>query len=163
MELVLFPDHRLRTRCKPVKQITAELRQTLDDMMQKMEEWGGIGLAAPQCGVMLQMFVMHIPGHGRYAFVNPSITDLGEGLSTMDEGCLSLPGASIEVTRPSSVRLEAIGYDGEKVDLRLIGMESVCAQHENDHLSGTLIIDKTDSMHRRMAAMDVWNAGHPRH
>lgn len=160
MDLQLYPSSVLRGSCKTVESITPEIQKSLDEMMDKMDAWGGVGLAAPQCGLSLRMFVMHIPGHGRRAFVNPELEDLQEGLYSMEEGCLSLPGALIEVTRPSSVRLRALDHHGVSVDLCCRGLVSVCAQHENDHLDGVLILDKADSINRRAALQSVWDSVH---
>jgi peptide deformylase len=163
MGLLLYPDRLLRLRSEPVEVVTRDIQDFLDTMMDKMDEWGGIGLAAPQCGVNLRIFVMHLPGHKRLAFVNPKIEDLGEGISTMNEGCLSLPGALLEISRPSTIRLRALDYDGLPVDISCRGLASVCAQHENDHLDGILILDRVDPTERRLALQNVWDAEHPHH
>jgi len=163
MNLLLYPDRLLRIKAEPVVTVDSGIKSFLDGMMDKIDECGGLGLAAPQCGVGLRMFVMHIPGHDRLAFINPIIEDLEEGISTMSEGCLSLPGALIEVSRPSSVRLCALDYNGSPVDICCRGIASVCAQHENDHLDGVLILDKADPTERRIAWQSVWDAGHPAH
>ena len=161
MDLLLYPDVRLRNRCKPVEVFTPEVRKSIDDMMDKMDEWGGIGLAATQCGLALRMFVMHLPGQGRKAFVNPTFEDLHEGISSTEEACLSLPGASIELARPSSVLLRALDYRGSKVEVECRGLASVCVQHETDHLDGILILDRAGPIDRRLALLKVWNAEHP--
>ena len=163
MNLLLYPDRLLRVRSHNVEVVDSAIRSYLDSMMYKMDECGGIGLAAPQCGLGLRMFVMHIPGHERLAFVNPKLEDLGEGVSTMSEGCLSLPGASVEISRPSSVRIRALDYNGLLVDIRCTGLASICVQHENDHLDGVLILDKADPTDRRLALQKVWEAEHPSH
>ncbi len=129
--------------------------------MDRMDEWGGIGLAAPQCGIALRMFVMHLPGQGRKAFVNPIVEDMGEGTARLEEGCLSLPGATIEVSRPASVLVRALDYRGSKVEMVCNGLASACVQHETDHLDGVLILDRAGPIDRRLALLKVWNAEHP--
>ena len=81
----------------------------------------------------------------------------------MEEGCLSLPGAIVEVTRSSSIRLRATDHHGVSVDVCYRGLASICVQHENDHLDGVLILDKADSFGRRLALQNVWDAVHPHH
>jgi peptide deformylase len=161
MSLLLYPDVRLRTKCKPVEVFTPEIQQSIDEMMDHMDEWGGIGLAAPQCGIALRMFVMHLPGHGRKAFVNPIVEDLRGGTISMEEGCLSLPGATLEIVRPASVIIRALDYRGSKIEVVCHGLASACVQHETDHLDGVLILDRAGPIDRRLALLKVWNAEHP--
>lgn len=163
MTLLLYPDRLLRSRSSLVESITPNIRSCLEEMMDRMDEWGGIGLAAPQCGLALRMFVTHLPGQGRMAFVNPKLEDLEEGTSSMTEGCLSLPGAGVDVKRPSAVRLIALDHRGATVDTCYRGLASACVQHENDHLDGVLILDHADPTERRLALQNVWDAEHPRH
>jgi peptide deformylase len=163
MNLLLYPDRLLRVRSSFVESVTPAVRTYLDEMMDRMDEWGGVGLAAPQCGLLMRMFVTHLPGQGRMAFINPRIEDLQEGIETMTEGCLSLPGAVVEVSRPSAVRVQALDYQGKPVEIYCRGLSSACVQHEADHLDGILILDKAESTERRVALQNIWDAEHPRH
>ena len=163
MNILLYPDNWLRTKAKSVESITPWIQTVISEMMDKMDECGGLGLAATQCGIGLRIFVTHIPGQERMVFVNPELEDLKEGIATMTEGCLSLPDALVEVSRPSSVRLRALDFRGCPVDIFCRGIMSACVQHENDHLDGILILDKTDPVEKRLALQNVWAAEHPRH
>jgi peptide deformylase len=161
MELLTYPNKTLRSPCQLVESVTPQIRADLSLMMEKMDAWDGIGLAAPQCGISLRMFVMHLPGEGRYAFINPEIEILNDDTSSMEEGCLSLPGALILVTRPATVKIKALNYNGKVVNHIYTGIASACVQHETDHLSGILIIDKVESYSRRRALQNVWDHEHP--
>lgn len=119
----------------------AKLRNTLREMSMKMNEWGGIGLAAPQCGLNLRMFVAKVPGRGVWSFVNPHLKILDATPLVYEEGCLSLPDERILVTRPSTVKVKAFSELGKPFELVCTGLLSVCIQHEYDHLDGVLMTD----------------------
>jgi peptide deformylase len=161
MNLLLYPDRYLRSKSRSIETVTPDIKNLLSLMMDNMDKWGGIGLAAPQCGIGLRAFVTHIPGQGRHAFVNPILEDLREGVASMAEGCLSLPGAEIEISRPVSVKLIALSYNGLPIEMNCRGLMSVCVQHETDHLDGILILDRADAMNRRRAIQKIWDAEHP--
>jgi peptide deformylase len=86
-----------------------------------------------------------------------------EGVSTINEGCLSLPGATLEISRPSAVKLRALDYYGAPFEIVCRGLSSACVQHETDHLDGVLIFDRADPTERRRAIQNVWDAEHPSH
>lgn len=145
MELILFPNDTLRIKCKTVTAFDAKLRNTLREMTTKMNEWGGIGLAAPQCGINTRMFVAKVPGHGVWSFVNPQLKILDATPSIYDEGCLSLPGEKSSVTRPSVVKVRAFNGFGKPFNLVCTDLLSVCVQHEYDHLDGILMTDRAQA------------------
>lgn len=141
LELVLYPDDRLKQKCQPVRVFDAKLRNTIREMVSSMKQWGGIGLAAPQCGILQRMFVASVPGRGTLAFINPQLKVLDWTPSTYDEGCLSIPDARISVARPAIVKVKAYNELGKPFDLTCTGLLSVCVQHEYDHLDGVLMMD----------------------
>ena len=140
-EIVQYGDDILRKKCRDVPEITDKIKALLDDMVETMRfESRGIGLAAPQVGILKNIFVVDI-GDGLLEFINPEIiSTAGEVFSS--EGCLSLPGKSGVVRRPEEIIVEALDRDGEKFTLRAGGMLAICVSHELDHLQGVLFTDK---------------------
>jgi peptide deformylase len=135
----------LHAPASPVHEITADVRQLIDDMIQTMYAAPGIGLAAPQVGVPLRLFVCDI-SVGRNAgdlmvFVNPDFAER-EGMQLEDEGCLSAPGFNATVARPSRAVLKGLDRDGNEQTVEASGLLARCFQHEMDHLDGTLFIDR---------------------
>ena len=158
LQLILYPDPRLRKVSTEVKDITPELLKKCLDMFPVMYEAKGIGLAAPQVGWNVRLFLMNVTGEpeDEYVLVNPVILER-TGTHMMEEGCLSLPDIRGKFTRPAKLKVKAItttgkalreaGDDFTKVPLSEMEMEteglvSRCIQHELDHLDGILIIDK---------------------
>ena len=118
----------------------------LDDMVETMREAGGVGLAAPQIGMMRRMFVAE-PQEGEvYCFVNPEIVEM-EGSQTGDEGCLSVPGYQGTVERPERIRIKGLDRDGNPQEFDFEGWEAIVMCHEFDHLEGILYIDKSDHIY----------------
>lgn len=142
MKLVLFPNDILKAKCKPMTAFNTKLRNILREMSMKMNEWGGIGLAAPQCGLEARMFVAKVPGRGIWSFVNPVLKVLDATPSSYEEGCLSLPGERVSVIRPSVVKVKAFNESGKPFELICTDLLSVCIQHEYDHLDGLLMTDR---------------------
>lgn len=157
MDLVLFPDSRLRQKCEPVAEVTDSVRQTLSTMSKRMIEWNGIGLAAPQCGIMKRMFVAAVSGRA-CAFVNPKVEDLHEGTAAMSEGCLSMPGLAVELERPASVLVRAQDERGKNFEMKCRGILARCVQHEVDHLDGILMVDHLEQLPHRFAMQALWDA-----
>lgn len=130
------------------------IQMLIDDMIDTMHEYEGVGLAAPQVHVSLQIAVIEIAPNPRYpqqtteeagpitVFINPVITALTEEKMEVWEGCLSVRGMRGAVQRPSKIRLQALGRKGEKIDKVYEGFSAIAIQHETDHLFGTLYIDK---------------------
>lgn len=144
--IVVEGDPILRKRCREVEQVDDRIRMILDDMVETMREAGGVGLAAPQIGMMRRMFVAE-PQEGEvYCFVNPEIVEM-EGSQTGDEGCLSVPGYQGTVERPQRIRIKGLDRDGNPQEFDFEGWEAIVMCHEFDHLEGILYIDKSDHIY----------------
>ncbi|MDR5652831.1 peptide deformylase [Ruixingdingia sedimenti] len=156
LQILTYPDPRLRRPCLPVGAVDAAVRQLAADMLETMYAAPGRGLAAPQVGVMLRLFVMDPdwrtgPPAPRIC-IDPEILDPSDATATCEEGCLSIPGVPAPVTRPAEVTLCWTGLDGIRRSERLAGIAATCAQHELDHLDGRLCIDLMDRAARAAAA-----------
>ena len=132
-------DPILRKTSKEVKEVTPKIRELIDDMLETMYEANGVGLAAPQVGVLKRIVVIDV-GEGPLVMVNPQVVKTS-GSQTGDEGCLSVPGKAGTVTRPDEVTVRFMGEDGEWYELegRELLASAIC--HECDHLDGKLYID----------------------
>lgn len=153
LDIVLAPDPRLTTVCEPVAAIDAALGKLLDDMLDTMYDAPGIGLAAPQVGVLQRFFVIDVAGEDErrpMALINPEITELSATRSVYEEGCLSLPKQFGDVERAEEVVLRYQDRDGETRTLEADGMLARCIQHEVDHLDGILFVDHLSALKRRM-------------
>ena len=140
-KVVVRGDEILSKRCREVSEITDRIRETLDDMVDTMREELGVGLAAPQVGVMRRMFVAE-PEPGRvYYMINPEIY-FEEGSEEEYEGCLSVPGLIGIVERPQKIKIRALDRDGVEQDYEFEGFDARVMCHENDHLNGVLYTDK---------------------
>jgi peptide deformylase len=143
--------HWKREMCREVEAIDDDVRALVDDLLETMYAEDGIGLAAPQIGVPLRVFVYDVrddeldPG----VLVNPRIVE-ATGKQKEVEGCLSIPGLDEVVERSGQVVVEGLDRDGEPVRIEATGLLSRCLQHENDHLDGVLFIDRVSPLKRRM-------------
>jgi peptide deformylase len=151
LEILEFPDPRLRTKAKPVAQVTEAIRALIDDMLETMYAAPGIGLAATQVNVHLRLLVMDISEDKSQpqVFINPRISVLDPELGEYDEGCLSVPGYYETVSRPQRVAVSALGRDGESFTAELEGLAAICLQHEIDHLNGKLFVDYLSPLKRQ--------------
>lgn len=153
-QLVIHPDPRLKKVCDPVTEVDADLRKLADDMFETMYDAPGIGLAAPQVGVLTRMFVADCHREEQpkepIAFINPEITWVSEELNTYEEGCLSIPDFYENVTRPARVRMAWTDLDGARQEREFDELWATCVQHELDHLNGKLFIDYISSLKRTM-------------
>ena len=151
LDILLYPDPRLRKQAKPVKQVTDDIRQLIDDMAETMYAAPGIGLAATQVNVHQRILVIDISEERNdlRVFINP-IIDSGQGETETEEGCLSLPGIRAPVIRLESITLSAKDRLGEDFTLVTDGLLAICIQHEIDHLDGKLFIDYLKPMKRQM-------------
>lgn len=129
----------LRKHCKEVKEITPKILELLDDMAETLYDANGVGLAAPQVGILKRIVIIDI-GEGLYEMINPVILEKS-GEQTGNEGCLSIPGKMGEVTRPNYVKAEATGRDGERYVVEGEGLMARAICHELDHLDGILYSD----------------------
>jgi len=151
MTILEFPDPRLRKVAEPVEQVTDELREILDNMVETMYDAEGIGLAATQVNVHKRMLVIDISEdrNNPMIFINPEITVLDPELLGHEEGCLSVPGYYEEVNRPRRVKINAIDRDGQPFEMEAEGILAVCIQHELDHLNGKLFVDYISVLKRQ--------------
>jgi peptide deformylase len=136
-----YGDPILRLLAAPVAAVTPEIKTLIADMAETMWHQVGIGLAAPQVGVSLRIFVMDDGKRGARAIVNPVVTDRG-GVVKEEEGCLSLPGIFAEVERSKSLRIEGLDGEGQPISFEAQGLQAKIIQHELDHLDGVLFIDR---------------------
>ncbi len=148
LDIKLYPDEILRTRCKPVE-MSDEIAKLIDDMLYTMYEAPGIGLAAPQVGRDIRVIVADVTEDKSQpiALVNPEIVAT-DGEITYEEGCLSLPGIYANVRRPAKVKIRGLNRDGEPVEMEAEDLLAVCLQHEIDHLNGVLFIDHLSALKR---------------
>ena len=142
-EIVTIEDEVLRKVSREVTTMDDRIRVLLDDMADTMYfENRGVGLAAPQVGVLKRIFVADIgDGTGLHEFINPVISDMKGSVISM-EGCLSVPGQSGEVERPESLSIRALDRYGKPFELQATGFMAICICHEYDHLDGILFVDK---------------------
>ena len=156
-----YGDPILRRRAQAVREVTPEIRRTVEDMIETMYYEIGIGLAAPQVGIPLRLMVVgDEKGREARALVNPVIAEQG-GEITAEEGCLSLPGIFAQVSRAEWVRLEAHDLEGQPVSIRARGLAARVFQHEMDHLDGVLFIDRLDPMTRDRIKRRIKKEGFP--
>jgi peptide deformylase len=151
LEIIEYPDARLRTVAKPVKAFDAALGALIDDMLETMYSADGIGLAATQVNTHKRLLVLDISESRDQpqVYINPEIID-SEGDETCEEGCLSVPGIYAEVSRAEKIRVSARDRDGKSFEQELEGMHAVCLQHEIDHLDGRLFVDYLSPLKQRM-------------
>jgi peptide deformylase len=151
LEILEFPDARLRTVAKPVEAFDPELGQLIDDMIETMYSAVGIGLAATQVNIHRQLLVLDVSETQDQPreYINPRILH-SEGSETCEEGCLSVPGVYAEVERPEKIRISAQDRNGKIFEENLEGMHAVCLQHEMDHLKGKLFVDYLSPLKQRM-------------
>ncbi|RKG37905.1 peptide deformylase [Acinetobacter rongchengensis] len=157
LNILSFPDPRLRTIAKPVDTVTDEIRQLAADMFETMYEAPGIGLAATQVDHHIQLIVMDLSENKDQpmVFINPKVTPLTEETLPYEEGCLSVPQIYDKVERPSRVKIEAINLDGNAFELEADELLAVCIQHEMDHLNGKLFVDYLSPLKRQRAREKV--------
>jgi peptide deformylase len=148
-----YPDKRLREKGAPITAITSEIKALVDDMAETMYAAPGVGLAATQIGVALQLFVIDIAEQDQPSdlrvFINPEIVQR-EGDITWTEGCLSFPGVQEDIDRAARVRVRALDREGKAFELEAEGLLAVAIQHEFDHLQGELMIDHLGPLKKRI-------------
>lgn len=149
LQILEYPDPRLRTRAKPVEVFDAALAKQVEDMFETMYGAPGIGLAATQVDYHKRLIVMDVSEdkNNRMVFINPEVLS-AEGVGTGEEGCLSVPGIFDEVKRAAKIRARAQDATGKYFEVELEGLAAVCLQHEMDHLEGKLFVDYLSDMKR---------------
>jgi peptide deformylase len=161
LQMKLCGDLVLRQKCEPVEHITDELLATLDEMVAMMDEQNGVGLAAPQVGILSRFLVMMDPDSKQvFRMINPRIVSHSENTCRMEEGCLSVLGNDglpvfSNVVRPESVLVEWTDEAGDKKMAEMSGLPARVVQHETDHLDGILFIDHLPSVKREMVMRKV--------
>lgn len=160
--IVAYGDPVLKKEAEEVQENHPDLGQLIEDMWETMYEADGVGLAAPQIGLSLRMFVADGSPFGegdggdrgcvgfKRVMINPVLFDLSEETSSMDEGCLSIPGVREPVTRPERIGVEYYDQDWNLVEEHLEGLAARIVQHENDHLDGTMIPDHVPAAKRML-------------
>ncbi len=143
LQILEFPDPRLRTVAKPVTLVDAEIRELVDNMFETMYDAPGIGLAATQVNVHKRIIVIDVTEDKSepLVFINPEVTVLDGDAEDYQEGCLSVPGFYENVTRIPHVRIKAMDKRGQAFEMEARGLLAVCIQHELDHLNGKLFVD----------------------
>lgn len=149
---VMWPDKRLRTACATVDEITDEVRAIWADMVDTMDAMPGIGLGAPQIGVMLRLAVVDVtPDRSRRILMaNPDVLDASETLHTSEEGSPCLPGVQARITRPEAVTVRFLGPSGMIERRDFAGLEARSVQHQIDHLAGRMYFDILGRVKRDM-------------
>ncbi|MGB5708168.1 MAG: peptide deformylase [Arenicellales bacterium] len=147
LDILVYPDKRLRQRAQPVTVFDAELEKLVQDMAETMYAAPGIGLAAIQVNVLKRVVVMDLSEEKNdlKVFINPEVTPL-EGTQEFEEGCLSVPGVFASVERVERVRINAMDVKGNPFEIETDGLLSVCIQHEVDHLNGKVFVDYLSRM-----------------
>ncbi|SKA04279.1 peptide deformylase [Enhydrobacter aerosaccus] len=154
LTILTAPDPRLKKKSLPVAAVDDDVRQLMDDMLETMYAAPGIGLAAPQVGVLKRVIVLDIDREdtktGPLFMANPEIVEASEEDATYEEGCLSLPEHYADVVRPAQVTVRYLDRDGQKQELACEGLLATCVQHEIDHLDGILFVDHISALKRNM-------------
>jgi peptide deformylase len=150
LNILNYPDERLRTVAQPVSEVTEEIQQLTDNMLETMYAAPGIGLAATQVNVHQRVIVMDISEDKSQplVFINPDIIEK-DGEQEFDEGCLSVPGIYETVQRAEHIKIRALDREGEEFEMEATGLLAVCIQHEMDHLMGKLFVDYLSNLKRQ--------------
>jgi len=153
LRVIHYPDARLKQVCAPIDKVDDTVRALATRMLELMRVEDGIGLAAPQVGVLQRLFVCSVPGTDKdgkkrdLVFVNPVLQDF-EGEDVAEEGCLSIPDVLVRVRRPTACTITGLDLEGNPIALRGTDLLARCWQHECDHLDGRLITDRMSEMDR---------------
>ena len=154
LPIITAPDPRLKRVCEPVQKVDAEVRRLMDDMLETMYKAPGIGLAAPQVGVLKRVIVVDIareddePQPLRMA--NPEIIWVSDDDAVYNEGCLSLPDHYADVARPAACKIRYLDHENEIREMEADGLLATCIQHEMDHLEGILFVDHLTALKRNI-------------
>jgi peptide deformylase len=154
LPILTAPDPALKKISQPVKQVDASIRKLMDDMLETMYHAPGIGLAAPQVGVLKRVIVLDLAREGEepqpLRIANPEIVWVSDDDATYNEGCLSVPEHYADVVRPGACRVKYLDQDNKQQEIAAEGLLATCLQHEIDHLDGVLFIDHLTSLKRNM-------------
>ena len=163
LNILQYPNPRLRDHAKPVEAVDESVRRLVDDMFETMYEAPGIGLAATQVGVPKRVIVIDISDDrsSPLCLINPELASR-QGEEQMDEGCLSVPGVYETVTRAERVTVRALDRNGDSLEIETGGLLAVCIQHEIDHLDGKLFVDYLSSLKRQRIRRKLEKEGRQR-
>jgi len=154
LPILTAPDPRLKRKAAPVARVDDRIRQLMNDMAETMYAAPGIGLAAPQVGVLERVIVVDVAKEGEPSqllkMANPEVLWVSDELETYNEGCLSLPDHYADVERPAACRVRYLDEQGEIRELDAKGLLATCVQHEIDHLEGTLFVDHISALKRNI-------------
>lgn len=155
LDILIVPDTRLKKVCAPIANVDGRVVKLMDDMLETMYKAPGIGLAAPQVGLLERLIVVDIADHktekpAPVVMVNPELVWSSEEQSTYNEGCLSIPEFYADVTRPAQIKVRYVDRAGEVQEMEADGLLATCVQHEIDHLNGILFIDHLSQLKRSM-------------
>jgi len=141
INILRYPNPVLRKKCKPIKKVDSKIKTLIENMIDTMHAAPGVGLAAPQVGENIQLITVDI-GEGAFALINPKITKKNKEFQVFEEGCLCLPGIVAPIERYSQITVEGLDKNAQKITIEASGFLATVLQHEIDHLSGILFIDK---------------------
>jgi peptide deformylase len=154
LPILIAPDPRLKLKAKPVAAVDDAVRRLMDDMAETMYAAPGIGLAAPQVGVLQRVIVADVSKDGEerqlMRMANPEIVWVSDELIAYNEGCLSLPEHYADVERPAEAKIRYLDHEGKRQEVHAKGLLATCLQHEIDHLEGTLFVDHISSLKRNI-------------
>ncbi|MFQ5955121.1 MAG: peptide deformylase [Kiloniellales bacterium] len=154
LPVIIAPDARLKQKCAAVERVDDAVRRLMDDMVETMHQAPGIGLAAPQVGVLKRVIVVDVAARDKeprpYRLANPEIVWISDDRATFEEGCLSFPDMYAEVRRPAEVRVRYVDEHDKRQELLASGLLATCIQHEMDHLEGVLFVDHISQLKRDM-------------
>lgn len=154
LPIIVAPDPRLKRIAEPVAKVDAEMRRLMDDMLETMYKAPGIGLAAPQVGVLKRVIVIDLAREDEkpqpLRMANPELIWVSDEDAVYNEGCLSLPEHYADVTRPAAIKVRYIDHENEIRELEADGLLATCIQHEMDHLEGILFVDHLTALKRNI-------------
>jgi peptide deformylase len=154
LPILTAPDPALKQVSAPVKEVDASVRKLMDDMLDTMYQAPGIGLAAPQVGVLKRVIVLDLAREGEepqpLRIANPEIVWVSDDDATYNEGCLSVPEHYADVVRPAACRVRYLDQDNKRQEIEAEGLLATCLQHEIDHLDGILFIDHLTALKRNI-------------
>ncbi len=151
MQILKMGDEVLRRSCLPIEHVDERLKSLISQMFVTLEESNGIGLAAPQVGYNIRLFIVKLDDMDGMTFINPQVLHTSEAVCTMEEGCLSIPKIYEKVSRPKEITLQYMDINGKKQLLTASGLLARVIQHENDHLNGVLFLDRIAESKREKA------------
>ena len=154
LPIIVAPDPRLKGEALPVDAVNDDIRTLMDDMLETMNDANGIGLAAPQVGVLKRIIIVDVAPmdspRAPFAMANPEVIWESDVIVRKEEGCLSLPDHYAEVDRPETIKIRYLDRENEIREMDADGMLATCVQHEIDHLDGVLFVDRVSALKRNM-------------